>query len=519
MNKIILAEKPKACDKIKDTLHIDTVTAVGHLIELQPRTKGWNPPYFDLEWNVGKKKKEKELLQKIVNKFQSASEIYIATDYDGEGQLIAYNILNYAGIKPSSTKRMKFSSLEPDVIKKSYSNPIPFDEKFALSAEVRHKLDWYFGKNISKAITQHMKKHNPATLRKYFLTPCGRVKTPVLKYFVDREKEIKSHIAKKVWYLKIRGVYNNKYFEIRTLSFDSENEANIYARSLDTGIVHNKKTNVSTTETYPPNKDYIVKKCLKKGISADIADYILQNLYLDGYISYPRTISKQYLSHGINTKKYLQRISGAMPLAKDALDKNQQVREGTEKGPHPAIYPILPYYEDDMAGIVWKIIAESFVKSHLPPEEHKYITVELEINNDIVIFYNNIDLEIGDKFSIIYQINERTTSPPYRCNSGDIYDWMVESKLGTVDTRTQILLALMNMRNNYLFETNAGIYTTNKAIKVIEKIADAYPDIVNIELTKRFEQYIVDVKNGANVDKILAEGRKVVTDIVNKIGM
>jgi len=89
--RIILAEKPSAGNKLQDALGIAAIPAVGHLIELKPKARKWTLPYFDLQWVV--RKKEADRLSKIVRRLKDADEIYIATDYDSEGKLIAYNIL------------------------------------------------------------------------------------------------------------------------------------------------------------------------------------------------------------------------------------------------------------------------------------------------------------------------------------------------------------------------------------------------------------------------------------------
>ena len=84
MKKIILAEKPMAGTKLQDALGIKTIPAVGHLIELKPKSRKWTPPDFDLQWVV--RKKEADRLSKIVLRLKESDEIYIATDYDAEGQ-------------------------------------------------------------------------------------------------------------------------------------------------------------------------------------------------------------------------------------------------------------------------------------------------------------------------------------------------------------------------------------------------------------------------------------------------
>lgn len=48
-------------------------------------------------------------LENIVAKLSNSTEIIVATDYDREGQLIAYNLLKESNIDSSDVRRMKFS--------------------------------------------------------------------------------------------------------------------------------------------------------------------------------------------------------------------------------------------------------------------------------------------------------------------------------------------------------------------------------------------------------------------------
>lgn len=509
MSKIILAEKPIAGNKLQDALGIKAVPAVGHLIELKPNARKWTPPYFDLQWVV--RKKEADRLNKIVRRLKDADEIYIATDYDAEGQLIAYNILKECGIRPSSVHRMKFSSLEAEALTSAFKKVIPFDEDFALSAEVRHKLDWYFGMNISKALTELLKEKQG--IRRYYLTPVGRVQTPVLHELVVKEKEIGKFIAKDEWVIYLRGIYNEEnFFSITNYRFDTEKEVLDFASRLSAGTVDRIDEEKYEDIVYPPNKDDVVNECLRQGISSSVVDFVLQDLYLDGLISYPRTTSNQYKIHGVDTQKYLKRLDGIVPGADKALGK--EPREGNEVGVHPAMYPIMPYMEKDLKGIVWNIIAEAFVKSHLPPEIVIKTVTYVEINGSLVRAFDNPELQEKDEFSIVHQVKKRKSSPPVRLNERKIYGWMVENNLGTVDTRTQTLTKLLR---TYVFQTDAGLYTSSKGIQVCDTLAKMYLDIVGVALTRRFEKLIASVQNGAKIEPILNEGMETVTEIVKKI--
>ena len=510
MSTIILAEKPQASIKLETALGVSTVAARGHLLGLAKKQRRWNPPYFDIQWTP--RKVTKERLESISKKLSAATKIYVGTDFDAEGQLIALNILRYGGIAPSQVQRLKFSSLEREELERAYSNPIDFDVNFALAAETRHFLDWYFGQNISKVLTQIFRKHG---IRRGLraLTPIGRVQSPALSFLVEQEEGIKEHVSKEVWYVDVYGVYgrySDRFFEIRRAWFETKDIAETYTRAISEGTIWEKSEVEFEIEYLPPNKDYIMKEALDQGITAALVDAVLQDLYQDVYISYPRTSSQQYRAHGVDTQKYLKRLVGIIPRAEEAIGK--EPREGPEIDVHPAIYPIRPYEEKDLRGIIWKMIAETFVKCHLPPEKHSYPRTEVEIGEETYISTDDPELEEGDSFDLIFKVGKGRTAPPPRYDQAKVYDWMTKERIGTRDTRSQILTKMLR---TYCFETEDGIYVTSKGMKIVNVLKTFCPDLIDVDLTRRFESYVETVKQGNSPAKVLEDARDVVTKIVN----
>lgn len=513
MPQLIIGEKPQASKKIESATGVTTLAAVGHLHNLEKNQRRWKPPYFDIKW----KPRERTLnrLDKILTALESADEVIIATDYDPEGQLIALNILRQANIKPTATQRMKFSSLEREELEHAYQNLLPFDVNLALSAEVRHYLDWYFGYNLSKTLTVIYRQHRTFARVARGLTPVGRVQSPTTKYFAAREEEVSSFVGKTIWAVNMHGLYqDNRTFEISTLGLDTKEKMKVFVTRGQRGEVIDVTKHAYTVEHLPPNKDYVVKECLDMKISASLADVMLQTLYLDELISYPRTSSRKYTTHNINTDKYLKRLVEVLPIAKEAI--GQKPHEGEEDDIHPAIYPIRSYTTQDLRQMVWKIIAEAFVKCHLPPEEHTYTTCEVEIGDRSFFTREIPELDEGDSFDVAYsQIHEMITEPPNRYTQADVYEWMTKQNIGTKDTRSQILSKLLK---TYLFETTSGLYLSAKGMQVVRILEKFSPPLVDVDLTRRFEEYTENVAQGkVKPEQVLKEARQTVTDLVETL--
>ena len=90
---------------------------------------------------------------------------------------------------------MKFSTLTKSDLIEAYNNK----EKHlnwgqAYAGETRHKLDWFYGINLSRALTDSIKAAGA-----FKVMSIGRVQGPTLKLLVDREKEIESFKPKPYW--------------------------------------------------------------------------------------------------------------------------------------------------------------------------------------------------------------------------------------------------------------------------------------------------------------------------------
>ena len=214
---LIISEKPKAAKKIADAIgnmrtvksgdsyyyevdggSIVVAPAVGHLYGLVPGKEGWDYPIFNAVWKPTYRNKgfeyAKSYVQNLKELGKQADEIIVATDYDIEGAVIGYNIIKLAVGKTDlkRIKRMKFSTLTPQELLRSFKQAHlhnPFEIGMANAGLLRHYMDWFWGINLSRALTQSYK-----TTGSFKVLSTGRVQGPTLKILVEREKEIQKFV-------------------------------------------------------------------------------------------------------------------------------------------------------------------------------------------------------------------------------------------------------------------------------------------------------------------------------------
>jgi DNA topoisomerase I len=546
---IIVCEKPSAAKRIADALTnslnqnkneiksssffpvIDTKGhkyivsfALGHLYGLSDSLSNSKKyPILDPHWIPLSQKKTcdskfkslsfkiDKIIKELSNLSKNASGFINACDYDQEGEVIAYNILEIAcQNKYIKSQRAKFSSLTNEEIRKSFDNLLKPNKKLADAGRSRHMIDFIFGINLSRALSNSTKEYSPKG-KKYSNLSIGRVQGPTLAFVVDREQEISSHIPITYWNIAadfekdkqqqqqiIKAFYHPQKIDSKAVALTViEACKNQFGKITD---INNQKTPLRPPHPFNlgdlQHEAYRVFKFPPRYTLA-----LAEKLYLTALISYPRT-SSQKLPSSIDYKKIITNLANinsslqnkninikhdkiniksysnisALLLSKNTLEPN----EGTQVDPaHPAIYPTgekpkqsLEDSEMKLFDLVTRRFFSTFGDNALAQNitvtitvkgkyifkaEEKKILIEGWIAlyrpySDISHFITSHILPQINKNDIVKNIDlkliEKQTQPPPRYNQVSLLQKMEKEKIGTKATRAEIINTLY--KRNYI---------------------------------------------------------------------
>ncbi|MEM4829951.1 MAG: DNA topoisomerase I, partial [Zestosphaera sp.] len=393
---LVIAEKPKAADKIAAALNLSikkvingvrvwsgffngrrllVAPAVGHLFSLDTEESGF--PVFTYKWVprwlVEKEsryaRKYYEVLKSLA---RDASEYVNACDYDIEGSVIGYLIIKNFG-DLSRSRRAKFSSLTQEELVSAFKNLQPLDVKMVEAGLCRHEIDWIWGINVSRALMSFYKK----VFSSFKVLSAGRVQTPTLievfKKHVERESfvpEVRFSISMK---LKIGdGELNVRSDFGKDLSEEEANSLRLAIKRAGKARVVNVKSRIEVLRPPPPfnlpDLQYEAYRIAK--ISPAETLNIAESLYLDQLISYPRTNS-QKLPKTLNHRTILKNLSALQTYKEyvsELLKKPSLIPvEGVKEDPaHPAIHPTgyLPRETlKDKERIIYDLIVRRYLAS------------------------------------------------------------------------------------------------------------------------------------------------------------
>jgi DNA topoisomerase-1 len=547
---LILAEKPSAAQKIatalsegpveklnkhsvpyyritcagKDTV---VVSAAGHLFVLTQDGKGWKYPVFDVKWEpvfVANKKNywSKKYYDVIKDLAKGADEFISATDYDIEGSLIAYNILRFiCGVKDA--KRMKFSTLTKQDLVKAYDHASQHLSFGLIEAGLtRHELDWYFGINMSRALTLALKEGGG-----YKVLSTGRVQGPALGLLDGRELEIKKFKPEPFWQITLTGTIcgHEIAFIHKTKRFWKKGEAQAVMDKCKGSPAVVKSVEKKTLKQAPPfpfDLTTLQREAYASfGFSPKQTLDVAQSLYEQAYISYPRT-SSQKLPPALGLKDILTKLKDQKAYSKfcEKLLKKRSLRpnEGAKTDPaHPSIFPTgnKPKELNTYQKKLYDMIAKRFIAVFEEAAVRESMNIALDVNGetftaqgtrtvepnwmDVYKPYVKLkelvlpDVSEGDKVDIgKLEMLEKATQPPGRYTQASILKKLEDFGLGTKGTRALILQTLYD--RGYIKERS--ILVTKLGHAVIAALDKYCKDIISVDLTKKFEEDMEAIGSG-----------------------
>jgi len=564
----IIAEKPKSAYKIYQALgpgtklsienipvymidRIDKVLviipAAGHLFTLSTDTRGY--PVYDYKWVprhlVEKKYGHLVRFYRVFSRIMGRMREYInACDYDIEGSVIGYMIIKHWG-DVKRAKRMKFSTLTKEDILKSFNSLNPLDIEMIEAGLARHELDWIWGINISRAITDLYNRR----INQRKILSAGRVQTPTLFEALKRYVSREVFVPEPLYRIRIKSVYRGS-----VIDFEDEGEplrTKTEAIKLKEEIL--SRGFIEVTEAYSREIRYSSPHPFNLGDLQEeayaiygIAPYetlkILEDLYLEGLISYPRTNS-QKLPETLDNRGIIQNLSRIPEyrvftqklLQKKILKPNNGEKEDLA---HPAIYPTgeVPSHR---LGAKHKILYDLVVRRYLATFYNDLVVKDIQIKGcvkercfrasgrkilekgwyEVYHFYNireNIIPEISKGVSIPIReikIVKTYTKPPNLYNKATLLRWMESENIGTEATRAEIIETLF--KRGYL--NGRRIKVTNLGFEVVSILEKYFPELLSPDLTRKFEIHLTDIMMGKRRrEEVVKEAIKTVNFLIEK---
>ncbi len=183
--KLVIVESPTKARTIEKYLgtpyHV--ISCNGHIRDLPKKeraidtTRGFQPHYIIPE-------EKRQLVAGLKKQAADAEEIFLASDYDREGEAIAWHLTQALELPPTKVRRITFHEITPKAITRALQQPRAIDQDLVEAQQARRVLDRLVGYDISPILWKKIKVGLSA----------GRVQSIAVKLLADREKEIQQFV-------------------------------------------------------------------------------------------------------------------------------------------------------------------------------------------------------------------------------------------------------------------------------------------------------------------------------------
>lgn len=527
------------------------VPAVGHLFTLKQRGKGWTYPVFDVTWLESYKANRRSLFSKkyllnIKELAEDALEHIIATDYDTEGRIIAYNILRFI-CNTDRAKTMRFSTLTASDLREAYENAADELEWGMINAGIaRHFLDYFYGVNITRALTLALNKNAKLGFQ---ILSAGRVQAPTLNMLLRREQRIRQFQPTPYWQIELhaeqRGTNvvalhtNDKFWEKR-----DADAVLVRCQGKTPRVVKVLRRQYRQTPPPPFNLTDLQTEAYRFfGYTPLRTLNVAQTLYTQGWISYPRTSSQQ-LPEIIGYRRILTALSRLRKyeaLATELLTRTRlRPSEGRKRDPaHVAIYPTHEPPQKRLTGPqgrVYDLICRRFLATFAEAAVRETMKVTIQMGMDAfrtegsrtlernwhrfyqpyIRFKETLlpTMEEGDEL-VFHELRliDKETQPPARYTQASLIKTLEDKGLGTRATRAQIVKTIFDRK----YATEGSVRITQLGETVVEILREYCPKIVSEKLTREFEAKMEQVYDGKiDKDDVIQDARHLLTDILDR---
>jgi DNA topoisomerase I len=454
--------------------------------------------------------------------FAEGGVLVVATDNDSEGELIGYEVLQVFRDLNGSGEcyRMRFNSLNRRELLQSWANlEKGLNWRWVEKARFRQIFDLITGASFTRLLTLAARSYAPVKLISW-----GSCQTPTLNFVVEREREINSFKPQKYWFieavLKTEGGEEFKAYTEKYVDKDAADKLFENVKGCSTALVEDFRTTEKTLPRPLPMRTDDVLRDLTRltKLSANKLLEMLETLYSEGYISYPRTDTNRYRrDFDFETARMAVVESKVLKGLPEISGKAAPRNGAMDDGAHPPIYPTAAYGGGGLLGKIWEYVARRFY-ANAYAEDAVQQTQKAAIKIADVSFFADGRMVVKPGYVLYYpyfrpadqpvpkmrpaqvltvvevRLVEGETKPPPRLDEAELLRLMEKNGIGTDATRATYPSLIVERR--YASRQGGRYRPTLLGLKLVESLEKTDRRLVTPDTRKMVEQYMEALERG-----------------------
>ena len=550
---LVVVESPAKAKTISKFLgsSFDVRASVGHVADLPSKglnidvDNGFKPTYELTD-------RGKQVVKELRAALKDASELYLATDEDREGEAISWHLLEH--LKPKvPVKRMVFHEITKAAIDHAIDNPRGIDYGLVDAAETRRILDRLYGYEVSPVLWRRVNRGLSA----------GRVQSPSIRLIVERERERIAFVTADYWDIDLVSA-TAPSFEAKLVAvdgakvasgrdFDDRGQVGDKVVALDealatvlAGGLDGATFTVRSVDEKPyrssPKPPFMTSTLQQEGgrklrMSSSQVMRVAQGLYERGFITYMRTDSVTLSDEAMRaTRAAVESQYGKnhlSPQPKQYTSKSKNAQEA-----HEAIRPTTPYRSPNQVSgelnsqelSLYRLIWQRTLASQMADASGVTVSVRLgatsthpDLQHDTdcefsasgttITFpgyravYVASDADDGTKEALLPPLapgdtvpvesitpNGHTTSPPARYTEASLVKRLEELEIGRPSTWASIIQTIQD--RGYVWKKGQALVPTWTAFAVVGLLEQHFADLVDYDLTAKMDADLDEIAGG-----------------------
>lgn len=530
--------KKKGVYAIRQSLYfpaeVHVVAAEGHLFEYS-EPDNWSLDKLPLtnvsfKQHLKEDKDSREKFKRIYDEVVAADQVIIGTDADREGERIGYSILSHIpGGKEKIWKRLWASSMTKKALQKAFQELKEPSEtyNYYLEAEARAQSDWLVGMNLSPLATLDLQARGQLPRTKGSSLSVGRVQTPAVRLVCENDLEIRNFTPEKYWKLQLEDKKNGVFFTTKDKTKDSEailaSSRELSTTSVISSVeVENQQKSAPQLFTLSALQSFAASAWK---FDSDKTESIVEGLYLEGFLSYPRPDS-EYINQfefddlKENLSAYQKAINCHFEPAFLEPREDYVNDEKVSGTSHSALIPTERIPNLSNLKTDQRLIYEAVVKQAILmfADDCYYSTKTIEVENSGLVFKTKgrtlhklgwaewssrkvrgsvevPDYQVGDRIETQVQIVGGETKPPKRLTESQLIGQIFPKYgLGTQATRGEIIKKIQSKGYVVKDKKTGQLTPTNKAYLLINYLYDN--EFSDPETTGGWEMFLSQIGEG-----------------------
>jgi DNA topoisomerase-1 len=492
------AKRPKPASKSAAAKRARAWTTLVRRMGVDPED-GWKPRYEILP---GKEKVLRELQKYAAD----GVPVYLATDLDREGEAIAWHLREAIGGDPARFRRVVFSEITRDAIRKAFENPSTLNLDRVRAQQARRFLDRVVGFMLSPLLWAKIARGLSA----------GRVQSVATRLVVEREREIYHFKPVEYWELHADLMWAGTPFRAQAVRYQGEPWKPVSQAQVDEALARlaGVRYRVSEVEDRPtrsmPNAPFITSTLqqgasTRLGFSVKKTMTLAQRLYEAGLITYMRTDSTSLSAQAVEAcRARVARELGTHYLPQAA--PSYSARKGAQEA-HEAIRPTdvevtaaeLVDLEPDQSRL-YDLIWRQFVACQMAPAEFNSLSVavaagdyEFRAGGRSIQFdgWQRIlppaakkeepqlpKVSAGDEPELVrLDPSQHFTKPPARFSEAGLVKELEKRGIGRPSTYAAVISTIqergyVSLRNRRLYAEKLGDLVTERLVENFTRLLD-----------------------------------------------